>query len=51
MSDCHARGSDHRGAYPAVESPTCARVPTCVFWGVLDVGAYCRLVTFLTDST
>ena len=51
MSDCHARGSDHRGPYPAVESHTCARVPTRVLGGGSYVGANCRLVTFLTDST
>ena len=26
MFGCHGRGSDHRCALPAVESPTCARV-------------------------
>ena len=26
MCGCHGRGSDHRRALPAVESPTCARV-------------------------
>ena len=34
MCGCHGRGSDHRRALPAVESPTCSRVADARTGGV-----------------
>ena len=50
MCGCHGRGSDHRRALPAVESPTCARVADARKGGGLYIGAKYKYATFQSDK-